>query len=210
MADNRKGGYQIIDLSGVTVGTQATISGIYDKVGGNNKKPIMIITPDGQRVFAEVKAGTNKYVTAYLGADGATYTVEISKANKVDITQQPSDATTSAKVDAIDERISKNKINSTATDSWVQITSYDGSTADKFFVCPNDGYIHATAGTANTNGIEIAFSHSKSTTGSVSMLAVYGTGASRNSTASTFVRKGQIVYVSNASGTYDAHFAPLV
>ena len=87
-----KGGYQLIDLSSVTVGTQKTIAGIYDRAKGNNGKPLMIKTPNGQSVFAEVKAGTNKYLTAYLGADGSIYTVEITNDNKVNITKKTSNS----------------------------------------------------------------------------------------------------------------------
>lgn len=87
-----KGGYQLIDLSSVTVGTQATIAGIYDRAKGNNGKPLMIKTPNGQSVFAEVNEGTNKYLSAYLGADGSIYTVEITNADKVYIKKVVSNA----------------------------------------------------------------------------------------------------------------------
>lgn len=129
-----KGGNQNIDLSSVTVGTQATISGIYDMVKGNNGKPIMIKTTDGQRVYAEVKAGTNKYVTAYLGADGATYTVEISNANKVDITKQESSSELDGRVDDIEERLDAVVFSNTYT----QIQSY--TSTENTFVAPTDGY----------------------------------------------------------------------
>lgn len=139
-----KGGYQTIDLSSVTVGTQKTIAGIYNRAKGNNGKPFMIKTPDGQSVFAEVKAGTNKYLTAYLGADGSTYTVEISNANKVDITKNESGAETDARLDAVEAIVSANDILAPTT-----IKTYDGSTEELTFTAPKDGYIRIgyTAGT---------------------------------------------------------------
>lgn len=196
-----KGGYQIVEIG-------TGIVGMYDKLKAayEAKKPILV-KKNGIKTFGNVTKDGNYFVANYI-IDDVLHQDTISALDA--ITDSSIDIGGSAgDIEAIDERISKNKINTTATNGWVQITSYDGSTEDKFFVCPNDGYIHATAGTANTNGVEIALSHSKTKTGSVTMIAVYGTGASRNSTASIFVRKGQIVYVATASGTYDAHFAPL-
>jgi len=149
MSVRKNGGYQIVDLSTVTIGTQATISGIYDKVKGNNGKPLMIVTPDDQRVFAEVKAGTNKYVTAYLGADGATYTIEISNANKVDITEQESSSELDSRVDDLEERLDATVFSNTAT----QIQSYNS--AENTFVTPTDGYFCYSLDSRDASGENI-------------------------------------------------------
>ena len=181
MADY-KGGYQIIDLSNVTVGTQATIRGIYNKVGGNNTKPIMIITPDGQRVFAEVKAGTNKYVTAYLGADGATYTVEISNANEVDITKQESDASIATKVAALE-------LSDLDPNSVVNLSEYDGSTDAKHFIVPSDGII-TIGGSAENSTLNVRY-HYNNDTEYFSIALITG----NTTVMPVFVKKGLRLYV---------------
>lgn len=194
-----KGGYQIIDLSSVTVGTQATISGIYDKVGGNNAKPIMIITPDSQRVFAEVKAGTNKYVTAYLGADGSTYTVEISNANAVNITKQESSSELDGRVDGLEERLNKATLDYT---NAVDLTPY--TAFNNCYTVLEDGYAIGSIPTGLTTNV-IAIGNSEG--GSLGCIQ----GLSGHSaTFSVFVRKGiKICAHINVGSNNSARFVPL-
>lgn len=200
MSVRKNGGYQIIDLSSVTVGTQATISGIYDKAGGNNGKPLMIVTPDDQRVFAEVKAGTNKYVTAYLGADGATYTVEISNANKVDITKQESSSELDGRVDAIEERL-----DAITLGTRVDLSSYNSES--NAYTVPSDGFIHVKVGDSTSNDAGIG------TCGGINNMLLYrekGTNGS-DTYFSTLVKKGMKLYVTHNSGTGNAfNFIPFV
>lgn len=195
-----KGGYQIIDLSDVTVGTQATIEGIYDIAGGNNGKPFMVITPDGQRVFAEVKTGTNKYVTAYLGANGSTYTVEISKANKVDITKQESSSDLDERVDDLEDRMNANQTTSAEIVSLSTDYTYNAP-----YVCPSDGYLSLNNGNNNTarqvvggvhfdNGPNITFSGYFTASYNANML---------------FVKKGMKLYVSSLPEGSSAQFIPI-
>lgn len=197
--NTQKGGYQIIDLSSVTVGTQATISGIYANVGGNNGKPVMIDTPDGQRVFAEIKAGTNKYVTAYLGADGATYTVEISNANKVDITKQPSDATTSAKVTALETRVGVDVIDSAVT----ELVSYDSSS--NAYTLPSDGLIRIICAATASNKIALCTINKQ---GSINELSVLFGTTSGQLSCSTYLKKGMKVFFTVTGTGNQVNFYP--
>ena len=186
-----KGGYQILDLSNVTVGTQATIDGIYNLVSGNNEKPLLIVTPDNQRVFSEVKAGTNKFVSAYLGADGSTYEVEIKSTNKVDITKVPSDAETAEKVEEIEERLDANLLKG----AYIDISTYDSDTP---YVAPSDGYVTVLNGSGGTGQVEIKND----------VNTFYSMMGSVTGIFSLFVRKGTTLYVSGTSTS--KVFVPLV
>lgn len=85
MADY-KGGYQIIDLTGATAGDPVTIGGIYNKIKGNNGKPILVKANDGQRVFAQVKEVDGNLVTTYLSAEGKIVKVVVTNADSVTTT----------------------------------------------------------------------------------------------------------------------------
>ena len=85
MADY-KGGYQILDLTGATAGDPVTITGIYDKIAGNNGKPILVKANDGQRVFAQAKKSSTNYVLTYLSAEGKIVKVVVTNADSVTTT----------------------------------------------------------------------------------------------------------------------------
>lgn len=77
-----KGGYQIIDLSKVGE-TPTTIPGAYDAFKGANGKPVLIITPDGNEVFAKVKEGTlGTYEASYIDGE-KVYSVVVDSVNNV-------------------------------------------------------------------------------------------------------------------------------
>lgn len=100
-----KGGYQILNLSTVTVGTKTKTKGSFEQAKGNNGKPVMVLTPDNQRVFAEVVESSGDYILAYLGGDGSTYTVLVEDDDNVTITKQESDATIATKVAALETAV---------------------------------------------------------------------------------------------------------
>ena len=187
-----KGGYQIIDLSLVTVGVQATVSGVYGKAQGNNGKPVMIKTPDGQSVFAEIKTGTNKYVTAYLGADGATYTVEISNADKVDITKQESSSELDGRVDDIEERLDANIFSNTYT----QVQSYNS--AENTFTAPTDGYFCYALSASDASGENTTLFKTKNGT-FTGIKTILSNGTSFRDLL--FVKKGMEAYFSLQDNT---------
>lgn len=223
-----KGGYQILDLTGATAGSPVEVKGIYKAAAGNNGKPVMILTNDGQRVYSEIAEDDGDYITCYISAEGKTVKVTIESDDSVTtviaddaasieaLTQGLNEVSNTVSgltneegtgtVDEIDDRISKNRIISSAT-GWVDITAYDGSEEDKFFTCPSDGYVAMSLGVAASNIGQVILANSKSKSDAVTMLRGAGNSAQID-TRSLFVRQGQIIYTV-FTGTVDIHFAPL-
>ena len=78
-----KGGYQILDLTGATAGSPVEVKGIYKAAAGNNGKPVLILTNDGQRVYAEIAKDSSDYITCYISAEGKTVNITIGSDDSV-------------------------------------------------------------------------------------------------------------------------------
>lgn len=82
-----KGGFQILDLSGLTVGTEAAVNNAFKTAEGFNNKAILVLPPAGGSVYCQLNKSSDNYVGAYVGADGATYNIVIKPNNNVTVTK---------------------------------------------------------------------------------------------------------------------------
>lgn len=83
----KKGGYQILDLGGVDVGTAAaTIAGTYGVIENGNGKPILVSgLNDGSKVYRDFFANAVKGDDLYLLPIDQGYNLKVTKANAVSI-----------------------------------------------------------------------------------------------------------------------------
>lgn len=80
-----RGGYQIVDLSKVTIGTETKVDGVYKTISGFDGKPVFIITPNTSGVFAEFTKNSGMYIGAYIGSNSHLFTVSIISSDQVTI-----------------------------------------------------------------------------------------------------------------------------
>lgn len=83
-----RGGYQIVDLSNVTIGTETKVDGVYKTISGFDGKPVFIITPNTSGVFAEFTENSGMYIGAYIGSNSHLFTVSIISSDQVTITDK--------------------------------------------------------------------------------------------------------------------------
>lgn len=174
-----QGGYQIIDLSG---------GDIYDKAKSafETNKPVLVYD-GGIASFGNVTKDSTYFVVNYI-IDDKLYQATIAgddtvtKTN-VDIGGSATD------IEAIEERLD----GSDSGQYHIDIASYDGSTDDKVYVCPVDGYISYLATSATTNGeIVLKVNNGVRTLIGSKGIDVYD---------SVFVRKNTKIYIKSNEGT---------
>lgn len=83
----KKGGYQILDLGGVDVGTAAaTIAGTYGILENGNGKPILVSgLNDGSKVYRDFFANAVKGDGLYLLPIDQGYNLKVTSASSVSI-----------------------------------------------------------------------------------------------------------------------------
>lgn len=186
-----KGGYQIIDLSKATAGDPVNIKGAYEAASKTNDKPVMIITADGQRVFAQMKKDGSDYKTTYITGDGYTISVKIESDDDVTLTSTNEGGSIELIEQAIadvNERLDADLFSNTYT----QIQSYNSD--DNLYEFPTDGYVCIDFGVNVTGEKTLGF-----LTKNNSITNIY-TNSAESGRDLVFVKKGMKVKVTVPSG----------
>lgn len=198
MADY-KGGYQILDLTGATAGDPVTIGGIFTKIESNKGKPILIKANDGQRVFAQAKKSSSNYVITYLSAEGKTVKVTISNQDAVTTVIEDDGASIEALTQGLNEVA--DRVDSTYFGTAVSLDEYDGSTDEKIYTTPCDGwlYIDSTSSASGSANVQVKRTDNNSWT------IVLGHVAA-NTHMSVFIKKGLNLKVSKTGTGFTVGF----
>lgn len=202
MADY-KGGYQIIDLTGATAGDPVTIGGIFTKIESNKGKPILIKANDGQRVFAQAKEVDGDYVLTYLSAEGKTIKVVITDEDAVTTTIADEGASIEALTQGLNDI--NTRVDADTLGDEVNLYTYDGSTTDKIFTCPADGYVLQNCGAAS-DGVSVV-DYRLSNGNRLHLNCVYDSNGSQ---VVTFVKKGmQLIRGTSSTSSCEMKYRPL-
>lgn len=82
----KKGGYQILDLGGVSVGSGATIAGAYATLENGNGKPVLVSgLNDGSKIYRDFFANAVKGEDLYLLPIDQGYNLKVTKLDAVSI-----------------------------------------------------------------------------------------------------------------------------
>lgn len=198
-----KGGYQIIDLINATAGNPVTIAGVYNTVKGNNGKPVMILTHDGQRVFSQVLEDDGDYLLTYLSGEGKTVKIKIEDTDAVTTTIEDDAASIEALTEGLNEI--NTRVDADTLGNEVNLYSYDGSTTEKIFTCPKDGYVLQNCG-ADADGVCVV-DYILSNGNRLHLNCVYGSNGSQ---VVTFVKKGmQLIRGTVSTSSCEMKYRPL-
>lgn len=180
------GGYQIVEISTGNVGMYEKLKSAYE-----SNKPILV-KKSGSSTFGNVTKDGNYFVANYI-IDDVLHQDTISQLDA--ITEAETDiGSAGSEIDEI-----TNQIKAVNFNTLRDISSYDGSTTDKIFEAPTDGYIvvrlGGTAGITSTNGVTINGSRE----GDPNCVLISSFESA--STTSLFVKKGTCFYVASNTGT---------
>lgn len=131
-----KGGYQILDLTGATAGSPVEVKGIYKAAASNNGKPVLILTNDGQRVYAEIAEDDGDYITCYISAEGKTVNITIEPDDSVTTVVSDPGASITGLEQAVNELSDNKAAKSDITDlvcTGIKNTTGNTILADKYF-----------------------------------------------------------------------------
>lgn len=212
-----KGGFQILDLSGLTIGTEAAVNNAFKTAEGFNNKAILVLPPAGGSVYCQLNKSSDNYVGAYVGADGATYNIIIKPNNNVTVTK--TEAVTESDLTPITASIMS--IGGQVEDLQAEVDDFkkyyfvDSSSLSKDtpFTVPSDGIVTLTRprGSANS-GKSLTLSFKEKSSNLFMALAAYvGLGSDDYEYTYMPVKKGQVIKITfNGTGETDSFFYPYV
>ena len=177
-----QGGYQIIDLSGDNIFAKA-------QSAFETNKPVLVYD-GGIASFGNVTKSSTNFVINYI-IDDKLYQATVAADNTVTKTSIDL-GDSSSDIEALETAVAALESNNLQT--GVDISTYDGSTEEKLYTVPADGYIRmGLVSQSSTDGALVA--SIQMTNGTVSVLKdiakIYTTGTMFN----TFVKKGMKVRV---------------
>lgn len=221
-----KGGFQILDLSGLTVGTEAAVNNAFKTAEGFNNKAILVLPPSGGSVYCQLNKSSDNYVGAYVGADGATYNIVIKPNNNVTVTK--TEAVTESELTPITSSIMsiggqvedlQTDVNSIKTDvnnfKKHSLGTAVGLTDGSDYSVPSDGIVVLQSPTGATNeGKTIELWYMFNSSSFERLATVRGNGktgsvAGDRDAVSVFVKKGMTIRaVSYADTSVQYTFMP--
>ena len=156
-----KGGYQFVDISGLDL-TASPIKqdGLVDLLKNSAGKTLKIKLPGkSYEVEGVLQETTNNLIMTAYDTQGIIAMYIVAKATG-NITVTESGASVSTQV--------------AFTGTAVDLYSYDGSSAAKFYQCPSDGIVRLKVAATASNYVQINSCKGATATGATTIMKVYG------------------------------------